>query len=222
MALSHEDHVRVSQAIGAAEQMTSGEIFCVFTEGADDHVVVPLGLAALSALLLPPLLLWFGVLDPAWVDLGWSAGGAAGVRETVTLMVAASAILFALTWLIVSLGKIRYRLAPASLREFAVHRAAMEAFLSHGIHLTEGRTGVLIFLSRLDRHAEIIADEGIYTKVDETIWGDTVSAILSHARSGDIAGGFVAAVENAGNVMAEHFPPGAEKPNELPDRLIEV
>ncbi|MGB3722795.1 MAG: hypothetical protein WA979_08255 [Pacificimonas sp.] len=226
MALSTEDHKRVSAAIGKAEALTAGEIFCVFTEAADDHAVVPLGYAALMALVLPPVLIWFGLLDPAWLTAiwagGWSSGEAPGVRETVTLYVASSAILFALTWLFVRIEAVRYRLAPASLRQIAVHRAAMESFLSHGIHLTDGRTGVLIFLSRRDRHAEIVADEGIYEKVDEDVWADATAAMLACARQGDIGSGFVVAVEHAGEVLAAHFPPAPHNPNELPDRLIEV
>ncbi|MBV7255780.1 hypothetical protein KCG44_03155 [Pacificimonas sp. WHA3] len=222
MALPHEDHERVSAAIADAETRTAGEIFCVFTEAADDHAVVPLGYAALAALTMPPILLWFGILDPAWLNFGWSDSDQVGVREMVTLYVACSAILFAVTWLLVQIRSVRYRLAPASLRQTAVHRAAMETFLSHGIHLTDARTGVLIFLSRLDRHAEIVADDGIYEKVDEGIWGDAVAAMLGAARAGDIGGGFVQAIEITGVVLAEHFPPGSTNLNELPDRLIEV
>ncbi len=222
MALSKNDHDRVSAAIADAETRTAGEIFCVFTEASDDHAVVPLAYAALMALVLPPIFIWFGLLDPAWVDFGWSAGGAAGVRETVSIYVAASAILFALTWLIARVEAIRYRIAPSSLRQTAVHRAAMESFLSHGIHLTDGRTGVLIFLSRKERYAEVIADKGIYEKVGEDVWADAVAAIMASARSGDIGGGFVEAVNRCGSVLAEHFPPSSHNPNELPDRLIEV
>ncbi|MGB7406855.1 MAG: TPM domain-containing protein [Pacificimonas sp.] len=222
MSLSTSDHDLVSAAIADAETRTSGEIFCVFTEAADSHDVVPLAWAALIALVVPPFLLWFGILDPDWLVGGWSAGDAAGLDEFVSLHAMTSALLFAITWLIVRVDAVKYRLAPASLRQVAVHRAAMESFLSHGIHLTDGRTGVLLFLSRHDRHAEVIADEGIYERVDETVWAEATAQLVDHARRQDIAGGFVAAVATCGTVLAEHFPPGSSNPNELPDRLIEV
>ncbi|MEM8825804.1 MAG: TPM domain-containing protein [Pseudomonadota bacterium] len=222
MALTPADHERVSAAISAAEERTSGEIFCVFTEAADAHDVVPLAYAGLVALIVPPILLWFGLLDPTWFHFGWSTGTEADIRDVVTAHSAAAALLFASTWLIVRIPAVRYRLAPASLRQTAVHRAAMDSFLSHGIHLTDARTGILIFLSRREHQAEIVADEGIYARVDESVWVDALAALRREAAAGDIAAGFCAAIELCGHVLAEHFPPGATNPNELPDRLIEV
>lgn len=223
MALNQAAHERVSAAIRAAEAHTSGEIFCVFTEAADEHRVVPLAYAALFALVLPPLLVWFGLAEPGWMRWGtWTAEDGAAPWHFAALDAALSAVLFAATYLIVSIPALRYRLAPPSLRRAAVDRAAMESFLSHGIHVTDERTGVLIFLSRADRQAEIVADEGIYARVDAEIWGDAVEAMLAEARSGRIDEAFVQAVERVGAVLAAHFPPRADNPNELPDRLIEI
>jgi putative membrane protein len=38
----------------------------------------------------------------------------------------------------------------------------MEQFMSHGLHLTRNRTGVLIFAALAEHRVEVIADEGIY------------------------------------------------------------
>ena len=221
MGLPADDHARISAAIQEAETRTSGEIFCVFTEAADELAVVPLAYAALAALVIPPLLLWFGIVDPAWFA-GWRAGSAIAVQTVVSVHAALSAILFALTWLIVRPAPIRYRLAPKSLRAAAADRTAMESFLSHGVHTTDDRTGVLIFLSRRDHIAEIIADEGIYTRVEQDVWADTVAGMLERAKAEDIPGAFLFAIEQAGALLADHFPPTGRDPNELPDRLLEL
>ena len=221
MPLPTEDHARVSAAIKEAEERTSGEIFCVFTEAADDLAVVPLAYASLAALVLPPLLLWFGIVDSAWFA-GWRAGSELAVQTTVSVYAALSAILFAVTWLIVRPAPVRYRLAPKSLRAAAANRTAMESFLSHGVHTTDDRTGILIFLSRRDHIAEVIADEGIYTRVEEDVWADTVEGMLRHAKRGDIPGAFLFAIGEAGRLLAEHFPPTGRDPNELPDHLLEL
>ena len=42
---------------------------------------------------------------------------------------------------------------------------------------------------------------------------------LKEGRPGD---GFVAAIWRCGAVLAEHFPPGALKRDELPDKLVEL
>jgi putative membrane protein len=44
-------------------------------------------------------------------------------------------------------------------------------------------------------------------------------AAVKEGRPGD---GFVAAIERCGAVLAEHFPPGALKRDELPDKLLEI
>jgi putative membrane protein len=68
----------------------------------------------------------------------------------------------------------------------------------------------------------VVADEGIYTKVAPELWGDTILALVEGIRTGAAADGFVKAIEIAGAVLAEHFPPGEHNPNELPDKLIEL
>jgi putative membrane protein len=42
---------------------------------------------------------------------------------------------------------------------------------------------------------------------------------IKQGRAGD---GFVAAIEQCGEVLAEHFPPGALKRDELPNKLVEI
>lgn len=223
--ISAADHARVRDAITSAERNTSGEIYCVLSRGTDDYRAVPFAYAALAALVLPPLLLVSGMLSPALLASGDWAGWddrSGGIQAITGLYAALSSLLFLATFLLVRIPAARRRLTPASLRRAAVHRAAMESFLAHGIHVTQDRTGVLIFLSEDDHMAEIVADESIYTKVSPDIWGDAVSVLLDCAREHRIADGFVAAVEKCGNVLAAHFPPGNSNPNELPDRLIET
>jgi putative membrane protein len=41
-------------------------------------------------------------------------------------------------------------------------------------------------------------------------------------KAGRPADGFVAAIEQCGAVLAAHFPPGALKRDELPNRLLEI
>ncbi|MEE4349105.1 MAG: hypothetical protein V2J26_02645 [Pacificimonas sp.] len=221
MTMQASDHEVISAAISAAEKHTSGEIFCVFTEASDDLKIVPIAYAALAALTLPPLLLMFDLVDPAWFA-GWRDTNALSVPFIASVYAGLSALFFILTLAIVWPLPVRFALAPASLRHTHAERAARESFLSHGIHTTRERTGVLIFLSRRDHFAEVIADEGIYEKVDPGVWADAVAGMLERAKAGDFAGAFTFAIAESGKVLAEHFPPGATNPNELPDRLIEL
>jgi putative membrane protein len=221
MALTAADHARVSDAITSAERTTSGEIFCVVAEACDDYRVVPFAWAGLVALVVPPLLLWFGLGYPGLLAGGWDAR-VPDPQAVVVLYAGLSAAFFVAAFVAVRLRPVRLALTPRSLKREAVHRAAVASFLAHGIHVTDARTGVLIFLATAEHVAEVVADEGIYKRVDPAIWGDAVAVLTEGARSGRIAEGFIRAVALCGEVLAEHFPPQASNPNELPDKLIEI
>ena len=96
----------------------------------------------------------------------------------------------------------------------------MGQFLAHGLHVTRERTGVLIFAALADHQVEVVADEGIHSKVDQAIWADAVEALARGMKNDDPAAGFEAAIGLCGAVLAEHFSPRTENPNEIEDRLV--
>ena len=73
-----------------------------------------------------------------------------------------------------------------------------------------------------ERHAEIVADQGINAKVEQEVWSGAVEAMVSAIRQGRPADGFVAAVERCGAVLAAHFPPGVLNPDELPNKVVQL
>jgi putative membrane protein len=78
---------------------------------------------------------------------------------------------------------------------------------------------VLIFASMAEHYARIVADQGIASKVAQSDWQDAVDALTRHMRDGQIAEGFIAAIEGCGAVLAAHAPP-VDPPDELPDRIF--
>lgn len=96
----------------------------------------------------------------------------------------------------------------------------MDQFLAHGLHVTRERTGVLIFAALSDHQVEVVADEGIHSKVDQAVWADAAEALARGMKNRDPATGFETAIGLCGGVLAEHFPPRAENPNEIKDRLV--
>jgi len=49
-----------------------------------------------------------------------------------------------------------------------------------------------------------------------------IAALIAGIKDGRAGDGFVAAVEQCGAVLAEHFPPGALNRDELPNKLVEI
>jgi putative membrane protein len=115
---------------------------------------------------------------------------------------------------------VRYWLVPPSVRRARAHRRAMEQFVAQNLHTTAGRTGVLIFISAAERHAEIVADSGIEAKVAKGTWQEIVAHLTAAFTQGRYTEGFIAAIDEVGGHLATHFPPGSCDTNELPDHLI--
>lgn len=221
-----QTQARVAAAIAAAESQTSGEILCVLETDRHIYWEWVLGLAALLAFLLPFLAALAGLGPTLLLDAlasGWRpAEGDWPPLAVVEAYAATQLLLFLLLAALLSRTALAQRLAPLPIRRARVHEMALKQFLAHGIHLTEQRTGVLIFVSLADRVAEVVADAGIYAKVSPEVWAEADAELIRQLSAGDIAGGFEAAIARVGAVLAEHFPPSARNRDELPNRLIEL
>lgn len=192
---------RISAAITQAERKTSGEIVAVVAESSDSYLYVPFLWAALLALLVPWPLIHFTWMQVQYIYL-------------IQLVVfAALVVLLWPKW-------VRTALVPRGLRQSHAKRRATEQFLVQNLHTTSGRTGVLIFVSVAERHAEVLADQGIDAKVPPSTWQTIVDDLTREIGNGRAADGFVGAITAAGEHLAQHFPPGTVDPNELPDHLI--
>ena len=197
------DKARVSAAIRKAEAETAGEIFCVIARHSSDYRLVPLAWAAAIALLAPLPLIYL---------TRWSAA----------VIYLAQLGVFLVAAMVLSHPKLRFHIVPRQARHDRAHAEALRQFFAQGLDKTEHRTGVLIFASTGERYAEIVADAGINERVAPEVWDDAVNALVTAIKAGRPADGFVAAIERCGAVLAEHFPPGALRRPELPDKLLEI
>ena len=201
--LSAEDRARIAEAVRAAEASSAGEIYVVVARAADDYRLIPILWAALLSLLLP----W-----PLHLLTDLSAG-------TILLIQAVSFVACAAA---LSHPRIRPRIVPASVAAEAAHKAARILFMAHGVHLTQARTGVLLYVALAERRVEVIADAGIHAKVDATVWDELAGDVIAAARAGRLTEGVIQAIGRAGALLAQHFPRQQDDRNELPDRVIEL
>lgn len=226
--LTTEAHDRIAAAIAAAESRTSGEIFCVLARRVSSYRDVSLGWAAAAALILPLGLIPLG-FEAAWIPGfgdGWEAAHLAAQEVSTGQALAAyaviQAVVFLTVYLITRLPVVTRWITPRAIRRARTRNAAVQQFLAHGLHVTEARTGVLIFAALADHQVEIVADEGIHARVDEGVWGDAAEALARGLKRGDPGAGFEAAVGLCGEVLAGHFPPRPSNPNEVADRLVVI
>lgn len=199
MEFTKEQHEAVSAAIRAVERNTSGQIVCVLARSSSAYAHIPILWASALALIVPWPLIDF---------TPWSVQRIFLVQLVVFLVAA----------LVFSWMPVRLLLVPRAAQRARAHRAALEQFVVRRVAHTKNRTGILIFVSLAEHYARIVADEGIAQKVPNSEWQAAIDAMVSHMRSGDIAAGFIAAIERCGTVLAAHAPPDGSV-NELPDRL---
>jgi putative membrane protein len=198
---SESDENRIAEAITRAEKATSGEIVAVVAAESSTYLYAPFLWASVIALLVPwPLIVW------TWWPSTW-------------IYIAQLAV-FALVLAATLPRPVRYWLVPRRIKRARAHRRAMEQFVAQNLHTTSGRTGVLIFISAAERHAEIVADSGIEARVPKGTWQAIVSELTAAFSAGRYTQGFIVAIEAVGGHLAAHFPPGSCDANELPDHLI--
>jgi putative membrane protein len=198
---SAEDRAAISAAIARAEQKTSGEIVVVAAIASDGYRSFGLLWAALLALAVPAPFVFFTKWAVQYIYL----------LQLATFLV----FLVLFQW-----ERVRYVLVPPSIKRARAHQRAVEQFLVQNMHTTKGRTGVLIYVSFVERYAEVIADDGIYRRVPTSTWENAVGELTNHLARGTVTEGFIRVIERCGKVLAKHFPPGQVPDNELPNHLI--
>jgi len=200
--LSASDLEALHAALAAAERRTVGEILPVVLERSDRHAGAA-WLAALSCVMLGSvgLELWLA-LPAEGLLLAQFGLGALG---------------YASAW---ALADFRRFFVSEAEAQRAAEEQALQEFHRHELARTEGRTGVLLFVSLLERRALVLADEGIHAKVGAEHWTRTNDLVLAGVRRGELRAGLVAGIESAGALLAEHFPSPDGARNEIPDRVI--
>ncbi len=198
---------KVTEAIAQAERHTSGEIVAVAARASDDYVHVPIHIAAACALALPLLIPVLSRLMP------WSS-------ISVWQLFLTQLLVFIVLALVLSLPRLRYAVTPKSMMRKYAHRNAAAQFLAAQISATRARTGILIFVSLLERYVEVIGDKAIAAKLTQRDWQAIIDDMLPLLRDKKSADAMVLAAERCGALLATHFPASAHNKNELPNRFI--
>ncbi|MGH8295146.1 MAG: TPM domain-containing protein [Steroidobacteraceae bacterium] len=202
---TEQDKARITAAIHAAEQNTSGEFVAVVARASDHYIFVPLLWAAIVALLVP------GACQLLGLAIGW-----------VHLYQIQLLLFIVLAVLLLTVPELHLKIVPARVKHARASRLAKAQFYQQGVQLTAHHSGVLFFVSLAEHHVEIVADKGIHEKLGEAHWKGIIGGFVAEVRQGRVVDGFVDAVAACGAAMAEHYPPDSKDTQELSDGLIEL
>lgn len=201
--LTESELAGLREALAAAERRTVGEIVAVVLERSDRHPAAEWIAALLFALAGSALLAaWLPWDRPGWLLLCQLGLGLVGFLTARALP-----------------GFKRAFVSEARATEMTEEQALQE-FYGQGLHRTEERTGVLLFVSLFERRAVVLGDEGIDRLVGAEHWQRTDEAILAGVRAGSLHDGLLAGIRACADVLAEHFPWREGDRNEVPDRIV--
>lgn len=198
-----DEQERIEQAVSAAEKNTSGEIVPMLVSASGHYAEVELaGLCIGLVIGTLAALTWQDPWASVHSQLFWPLGGAALGLIFCTIP-----------------GIKRHFLSKERVAE-AVHLRSLAAFTGHGLHHTQGHTGILLLASLLERRVVVLADRGINEKVEAGSWDEVVRIVTSGLRERDACSAFCKAIERCGEILARHFPRSPDDKDELGDKLI--
>ena len=105
------------------------------------------------------------------------------------------------------------RLAPAQRRAAQVRVAAEAAFYQEKVFATQGRIGVLVYISWAESQALVIPDEGLLGRIPGEAWP------MVGVDPGSIEG-VAEGIKRLGQILAAHVPRESDDANELPNAPV--
>ncbi len=202
MKINDKDRALINEAIKKAEANTSGEIVPVILQQSDFYPAAHFRLALVVGILFAILCYYnYNFNDP--IVLIWSQ---------LPGMV--------LGFVLAYIPMLKRLFTTKFEMQEEVYQRAIQLFYENKISMTRDRTGILIFISLLERKVEMLADCGINEKVEKDYWEKLVSALVIKIKEGKSTEGIITAINSCGENLANSFPIKADDTNELPDELI--
>ena len=202
MTLNQDDRNRLEAAVTAAEAGTNAEIVLAVADTCDDYAIYAL--------------LWgsgLGFIAAGGIALLWPAMHVRFAFIAVGLVVAAATVLLLTTPLL-------RLIVPRQVQERAAAALARKEFAERVAGRTRLANGVLIFVALAERAVIILPDSAVNLLIAQTQWQKIVTDLLDAIRGSSLVDGLHRAIEAVGALLAAKFPPGAENPDEISNRIV--
>jgi putative membrane protein len=200
---SEAEKLAIEQAVARAEAGSSGEIATMVVRESDRYreaeqlgALLVAGLVALvAAVLLHHVTIW-------------------------TYIPLVGLLFFPLIWVFRRFPRLKLSFVGKLRQAEAVRERALRAFYEQGLYRTREETGILIFISALERKVWILGDRGINARIPSGSWEKLAGELAAGIRAGRGADALCRVVADCGSELARHFPRRSDDRNELSDRII--
>ncbi len=199
---SDSDLADIRAATERAEELTGGELVCVIVGRCDDYPEAAWRGSALGALAAATVLALWRFLAPGWL--------VANPAIDVGIVLLGLVVGWALVRWIPPLAR---RLVDSDLLDLRAARRAAVAFIDEEVFNTADRTGILLFVGLFEHRVEILADEGIRSRVADDAWEAVIDGLKDRMHRRRYGEGVKDAVEQLGGILADHGVP--RRPRDL-------
>ncbi len=125
-----------------------------------------------------------------------------------------------LSFLLSHYNFIQRLLTPKCDQKFQAESQAEREFYVQRLYMTKNKTGLLIYVSLLEKQVIVLADEKITEKLPKDSWQGMIQLIIKGIKNKSLKDGLVDALENISTKLFENFPNEEQNPNELPNHVI--
>ncbi len=200
---SRAEKEKIRQAVEAAERNTTGEIAVALVAQSDQYrEAETLGAFCLSAFISLVLVVAFHHI-------------------TIWFYIPVTAILFFPSlYLFKQIPQLKLTFLGEKRVDEAVRERAVYTFFQKGVHNTKEQTGILIFISLLERKVWILGDRGIDRKIKAEFWQSLAGELATGIRERRTFESLCDAIRKCGYELSRHFPERYEEQNQLRDDLM--
>ncbi|MFY0653000.1 MAG: TPM domain-containing protein [Cyclobacteriaceae bacterium] len=205
-----EQKSNVEQAVKDLELESSGEIVVYFARKSDSYYQGTWKLTAILGML--------GAVTMLCLSYVWM------LPPTFSIMnIAMSIILIMIAGLGISyfFPTVRLAFVPLNVMDHRVVTKSRDIFLQEEIFNTIERTGILIYISELEKRVQIIGDKGISSVIVQEDWNKVLGLVTDGIKQGSPSEGLVAAIHECKNLLLDNgFIVREDDTNELSDEMI--
>ncbi|NQT64715.1 MAG: TPM domain-containing protein [FCB group bacterium] len=214
--LRKEDMKKIGSAVKKAESKTSGEIATAMIKESYNYAIYELIFAVVIGFVYFIVMMFFtGSIEQFLQGNFWDYS----VNYMIMFYGFSTFIVITLFYFIGNISSIDRLIVPKKILIQKVQERATRYFMESGVYNTKDRTGILIFISILERRVELLADSGINAKIPQEKWQSIVDNIIKGIKQKDIASHLTESINECGDLLVEHFPIQADDKNELTDAI---
>jgi putative membrane protein len=200
---TEDEKKRISEATRQIESLTSGELAVMVVESSDKYrdaeIIGGIVFGSIAAFALTEI--FFNAVIWYYIPLS---------------------ILFFFPFMLLTgiVPVLKTVFIGAGRKNEAVVQRALKGFYDKGLYRTRDNTGVLFFISILERKVWVLADKGISAKIEQQTMNRFASTVTQGIKEGRACDALCQTINDIGQILAEHFPVRTDDTNELSDEVI--